>query len=408
MGLNRRKKLLSWPFVLLMLINLFVAMGFSMITTLISAYAIDLGASLAIGGTLGGVFSLTALLVRPFGGLITDLKSRKMLCVISTLLISVIIFGYAFTSSDVSLFVFRIMHGAVFAISGTANIALVSEYVPRDKLAEGIGYFGLGQVMSQVSGPALGVFIRNAYGYQTLFIIISATTLIAAIMSLFLPYRFDPSSKTRPSTLRKLVSSLIARESLAYALVGGVFSLCNGIINAFLIIIGDDRKIVNITVFFTINALILFVIRLFIGKIIDKNSLSLIVNIALVASAAAMIIIGRAHILPLIVLAALLKAIGQGGGQISLQTACIKKVDASKVGIATSTYYIGADIGQGVGPIIGGKIASVFGYQTMFTFVAVVIIAALIFFNYYQHKEKVSKRSLKKPKNAFWDSETLN
>ena len=82
-----------------------------------------------------------------------------------------------------------------------------------------------------------------------------------------------------------------------------------------------------------------------------------------------------------------MKAIGQGTGQLSLQSACIKKVDATRVGVATSTYYIGADIGQGLGPIIGGKVSELYSYKTMFYFVAILMVVGIIVFIPYQIRE---------------------
>lgn len=59
-----------------------------------------------------------------------------------------------------------------------------------------------------------------------------------------------------------------------------------------------------------------------------------------------MLLIGYSYGLIPILVAAVLKACGNVGGQISLQTACVKKVDACRIGIATSTYYIGSDLGK--------------------------------------------------------------
>ena len=100
-----------------------------------------------------------------------------------------------------------------------------------------------------------------------------------------------------------------------------------------------------------------------------------------------MALLGAAYGMPLIVLSAVLKAFSQGGGQISLQTACIKKAGPARVGIATSTYYIGADIGQGIGPIVCGKIAENTNYEIMFYVTGIIMIASLVIFNMYQKRE---------------------
>ena len=124
------------------------------------------------------------------------------------------------------------------------------------------------------------------------------------------------------------------------------------------------------------------------GKIADRNSLTLIVNISLLTSAVSMAIVGKGSVLWIMLLAAVLKAVGQGSGQISLQSACIKRVDALRVGVATSTYYIGADIGQGLGPIVAGKISSLMGYGRMFYCLAAFIVVVTIGFNFYQRRQR--------------------
>lgn len=61
------------------------------------------------------------------------------------------------------------------------------------------------------------------------------------------------------------------------------------------------------------------------GKVVDKSGLTGVVNFSLIAGAVSMALLGAAYGMPLIILSAVLKAFSQGGGQISLQTACIKK-----------------------------------------------------------------------------------
>lgn len=73
----------------------------------------------------------------------------------------------------------RVLHGALFGINGTANMALATEFIPDDHMGEGLGYYGLGQVLAQIVGPTIGIAIRDAFGYRALFFIIAASTLLA-------------------------------------------------------------------------------------------------------------------------------------------------------------------------------------------------------------------------------------
>lgn len=379
------KSLWNRSFILLILVSLITAMSFNMVYVIISKYALEVTPSLTIAGVIAGIFSIAALIIRPIAGVTADTMNKKRLCIIANLLITIALFGYTFSINVPTLFFFRILHGVAFGISGTVNIALVTNYIPKGRTAEGIGYYGLGQVMAQIISPNLGVQIEELYGFQPLFLLVTGLSLLGVLLLTRLNY--PKEQVTKVSKKRKLtLNSLIAKEVLMYAIIGGMFSFGNGIVSSFLVLLGEERNIRNIGLFFSVGAIVLFVLRIFVGKIADNQGITLIVNISLIASAISMILIGFAPVLSILLLASVLKSIGQGGGQISLQAECIKRVDPSRVGVATSTFYIGADLGQGFGPMIGGAISSTFNYTILFLFCAVLMLVAMLVFNLYQRK----------------------
>lgn len=376
-------KLFNHNYVFLSFSGLVVSFGYSMIAALIGSYGVSMGAGLTAAGALAGIYSLAALLVRPFSGFATDKFDKRGICIFSTVLICAAMVGYSLAPGIKTMFVVRILHGIAFGINGTANIAVLYDYVPKNRLAEGIGYYSLGNVISQVYGPGLGIEIRDRFGYKVLFFLIAVMTVFAVILLLLTDKRETIISGKE---LHISLDKLIAIPCIVYALIGGLFSLENGIINSFILLLAEERGIDGISLFFTFNAAVLFLIRMSVGKIVDRHSLTIVVNISLITSIAAMVAVGGGKYLWIMLAAAVLKAVGQGSGQISLQTACMKKVDAASMGIATSTFYIGSDLGQGLGPIICGRISEQFGYETMFYCVAVLIFLALIGFNLYQRK----------------------
>ena len=351
---------------------------------LISSYAVSFGTELTAVGLISGIFSITALFFRPVGGFLSDFLNKKRICVYTTFLIALVIVFYALSPTVSVLLVMRVLHGALFGINGTANMALATEFIPDDHMGEGLGYYGLGQVLAQIVGPTIGIAIRDAFGYRALFFIIAASTLLAAVV-LQTAFHYETvvghSSEGRHSLS---FSSLIAKECIFYSLIAGLFSMGNGIVNSFLVLLGESSKIAQISLFFSVNAIVLFVLRLLVGKVIDRANLLFIVNLSLLAGASSMILIGKSGILVPILIAAAIKAFGNVGGQISLQSACVKRVDAARIGVATSTYYIGADIGQGLGPIWGGKVAEQFGYEGVFFCMAGFFLLGVICFTAYQ------------------------
>jgi len=392
--INSNKKLLDRTYLLLSVVNLITAFSFSMIAPIVSSYAISLGAGLTLAGTLVGIFSLSALIIRPFSGIALDTLNKKNLCIFSTAMICLSFFGYAFSQSISIMFFFRVLHGMSFGISSTAYMALVSEYIPKERLGEGLGYFGLGQIISRICGPYLGVVVKVRFGYQNLFILISILTIFAVILLFMIKVEKTDYQNIKAIGSKIRFKNFIVKDCIVYALVAGLFSLGNGITSSFLVLLGEERGIANIALFFIVNAIVLLILRFMIGKFIDRSNLLPIVTVSLILSGLSMFIIGVSTGITTILVAAALVAIGQGTGQLSLQSACIKKADATKIGVATSTYYIGADIGQAFGPIVGGKVSELFNYKIMFYFIAIFMLGGILIFIPYQIYEKRKMSSI--------------
>ena len=290
------------------------------------------------------------------------------------------------------LFSFRVLHGGALGISSTVSIALATRFIPKERLGEGIGYYGIGQVVASVIGPNIGIYVADKYGFQTLFIVIAFLSFMGAALLLCLKYPIEQIEQKNAENInvrsKLTIDSLIAKEGILYAIIGGMFSFGNGLVSSFLILLGKERNITNIGLFFSIGAVVIFLLRLFVGRIVDNKGLTLTVNISLIVSAISMALIGVAPTLGLLIVASVLKSIGQGGGQLSLQAESIKRVSPSRVGVATSTFYIGADIGQGLGPIVGGGISQYFNYTAMFVSCSVLLLVSMVIFNIYQRKAK--------------------
>ena len=125
-------------------------------------------------------------------------------------------------------------------------------------------------------------------------------------------------------------------------LVAGIFSMCNGVVNS-LQLLERAGIFPGIPLFFSVNAIILFVPVAFMGKVVDKSGLPGVINFSFIAGAGFHGAAGAALSgMPLIIYCrrCLKRSPTRGGGPYPLETACIKKLGPVRVGNATSTYYI--------------------------------------------------------------------
>ena len=129
--MKEETKLFNFTYLVLLILSIFTAISFSMVTPVLTKYAANIGLGLSVAGSLSGILSITALLARPFSGLASDRINKKLLMVVSTTVSGVVISLYGMTTSAPALFFLRILHGTAFAFSGTCNIAMAPAISPR-------------------------------------------------------------------------------------------------------------------------------------------------------------------------------------------------------------------------------------------------------------------------------------
>lgn len=67
----------SKGYVIVLVVGLITSLGFSMVYTIVSAYAVDIGSTLSTAGLVSGIFSISALVLRPFSGLLSDRYNKR-------------------------------------------------------------------------------------------------------------------------------------------------------------------------------------------------------------------------------------------------------------------------------------------------------------------------------------------
>ena len=83
---------------------------------------------------------------------------------------------------------------------------------------EGFGVFGIGQVISQIIGPTIGLWIKDFFSYTTLFIICAILVFLSAMLAL-LGVQYDGCGKKKMNLDSKVgkgihIDNFIARECI--------------------------------------------------------------------------------------------------------------------------------------------------------------------------------------------------
>ena len=357
--------------------NLLAQTAFNLILPLLSLYVLQFGASLSTAGLVVGIFALTALLLGPPAGLLIDRVSKKRLLIVCTLINGLATFGYILAPNTAVMILLRMLHGVSFTAAISTNMSWIADFIPKKRLGEGMGYYSIGQVIAMASAPTLGIEISERIGIHTTFLL--AACLLAAAAAGMSFIQSSPTRQAKKFSFSSLhLGDLISLPLLPLALIGGLFSMGNGLASSFLVLLAQERAIPNIGLYFTVNALCLLLTRPLAGKLYDKKGLAFILYPALLCAILEALLLSRAAGLGMILAAAVIKAFGQGTAQPSLQAECLRRSGPSQHGLAASTFFIGANLGQGFGPLVGGAIASSFSYAVMFDCSAALLLSGLI------------------------------
>lgn len=349
-------------FVILFFVNVVSQLGFQMLNPNLAEYTTKIGIAGSITGVIVGVFSASALLSRPFAGYFTDRLNKKLLMAFSLSGIFVCFLCYIFITSPQLLVVLRILHGMFFGVNTTVSMTMVSNALPPSRLASGLGYFSIGGVASMAVAPSIGIWIAGSWGYPFLFL---SGALMTGIC-LFLSFPLSNDGVDPPAAGNTLsIHHLFAVEAWIPAVICVLLSSICALCSSYILLLGDEKGIEGIGIYFTIYAGVLIVVRPFISRAADRiipTHIGIPCGIFIVA---AMLTLWYARNLTLIIIAAVLFGIGYSVMPL-LQSMCIQSVSKERRGVASSTYFMGMDIGFTFGPVAGGMLSVAIGYANTF------------------------------------------
>lgn len=382
---TRHSPLWTRSFLLLFVYSFLSNAGFFMTMPVLPRYAVELGMSLAETGILTGIFSIVAIVARPAAGIISDRFPKKRMLILFSAAVGAAAFCYGLCTKPLGLYVFRILHGAAYAISSTIQIAMTTEMIRTDRMGEGMSMMSMAQVLAMSIAPNLGLTLSQRAGNRTALYLSGGLILGALVCAVLLPAERkaapDRESGTpgagRVPAAGFSLKRMFAVELMLLAVISGLFSLMNGVTSSYLSMLGDERSIEGIGIFFTISSVAVLLIRPFAGKLMDRRGLACVLIPSLVFGSVAMLCIGAARALPAVILAAVLKGVGQSAGQSSVQAECAKRSRPEKRGVAMSTCYLGSDLGNSAGAGLGGYLSGAYGYGVMFKVAGVIIASGL-------------------------------
>lgn len=337
----------------------------------------DLDAGLAMT-----YFQIGTILCRIFAGRLIDGFNKRIVLLISTALFFIIMGLFNFTTSLEAVFVLRGLHGVVFALGTTVMATLAVLVLPPSRKGEGVNMFAIFSNIAMVLGPAIGLYALSSYGSMALYIFLTVMTGLAMVLSNIIPLSKELTLPKQSKYKGWHIFQFIENKSLPWALMGLFIGFTySGVLVFIPIELNSMGAGIWGSAFFAIFALMIIISRPIVGKIYARYGSKIIIYTGLGLFILGLFGLGLA-ITPLAILfTAPLLGLGYGAAQPAFQALAIQSAPIERAGVSTATYFLALDISVGAGSVILAVLASVWGYQYLYMFTALVMVIALALYH---------------------------
>lgn len=372
---SQQVKLWNKDFILIIVINFLVFMNHLMILSTFPFYIEYLGGSEAVAGFAAALFSIIAVVFRPFIGWMLDNGKRKIILIIGLCGMALMPIGYLVFATLYLAFVCRMLHGASLAFSNTSTSTIATDIIPKPRFAEGMGMFGLATALATAVAPALGLALMDYMGFTMLFLFAAVSIVIALILFLMMKV---PKVEVEKKPLN--LKGLIDKDAVPASATALVFMLTYGALENFTAKFAAEQNLPSGGIFFAVMAVALLLTRLLAGKVTDRHGESFFAYSCNAAMLIAFLLMGLFPNVVTYLLAAVLAGFDFGGLEPALQSMAVAIAPPERRGSANSTFLCAYDIGIGVGGGIAGVLISSFGYSQMFVIMTVFNILSVVIY----------------------------
>lgn len=359
---NKTGKLWTKDFIIVMIACAGISFCNYFFASTLPIYAKNMMGTSIYAGLIMTVYTFAALASRPITGYLNDRFGRVRMLIIGAALCAVACFLYRYSSVIILLIIIRILHGFAFGIHSTSGATVAADIIPRARMSEGLGLFGLYGTISSALAPGIALAIigngDNNAQFMPLFMLAAVICVVCMFLDGLIRYErrakdggeddqpvtddVTPASGPQPRTFLGFEAGVV----LPAVIIVFIF-IAFASVASFLTLFAKERGLGNIGVFFTFSAAGLFLSRVFLGKVTDRRGADILVIPALL-----LLVISYGAI-PFVHRAAWLFVLGfpiglaQGAICPAVNTMMFRRCTRKRRGTAAAAYFSSIDLGAG-------------------------------------------------------------
>lgn len=364
--------------------------SFNMMIPELPSYLESLGGG-EYKGLIISLFTVTALLSRPFSGKLTDTIGRIPVMIFGAAIGVIAALLYPVMTTVSGFFILRLFHGLSTGFKPTATSAFVSDVVGPTERGEAMGVLGVFTSTGMALGPMIGSYSINYVGINGLFYISAVMSFMSVAVIFGMKETLEQKQKMRLGLLKVKFSDFYEKNVLPVAITFLLTTIPFGIILTLIPDLSDHLGIANRGSFYTVFVVSSITVRFFAGKFSDTYGRVpvLITSSLLIGISITIISFATSHFS--FYLGGVIFGLAAGMNGPTIFAWNIDRSDENHRGRAMSTLYIFLEFGIGFGAAVSGFIHSndpemfkyAFGFGAVTAFMAT---AYLIYFKITESK----------------------
>lgn len=349
-----------------------------MIIPELPAYLTRLGGA-EYKGLIISLFTVTAMISRPFSGRLADRIGRVPVIVVGSSVCLICSLLYPVLSGVWGFFLLRLVHGFSTGFTPTGQTAYVSDIVPPSRRGEAMGIIGTAGMLGMAGGPALGGLLAEYWGLNAVFYCSSAFAFlsISILMNLRETLKQKQSFELQHLNVGRddlfeprVLTPCIVMVLSAYA-YGAVFTL----IPDFGMFVGVKNK----GLLFTALTLSSLTVRLIGGKASDRWGRRPVLQVSTGVMTVAMISMAFAATPQQLFASIILYGLAQGTTSPTLLAWATDLSPVERKGRGVASLYMAMELGIGVGAFASGVLYDNAPGRFPVTFLICALFASMAF-----------------------------
>lgn len=343
---------------------------------------VELGGSKATAGWFLTAYTFASAFAAPVMGTLADHVGRKRLLIVASFLFIIFSLLYAFVTAIPLLLVIGIVHGTLWSALLSSASAIMSEFIPASRRTEGLAYWGLAGNAAIAAAPLVGILMLERYGWQSLCFELAGLSVVMLVWSTLLPVVEKQQTEGMPA-LHDAWDWRVIRTALSMA----VAAFGYGGVTSFVAMLSDERGIQPKSLFFTVFAIAVVVIRVFTSRLGDIYGPKRLLYPSFAAFPLSFGLLAVAHNELVLSISAALLGIAFGGAWPAFASWVLTHTDEARRARTFGSIVWAFDIGIGLGSLSMGILAERFNLAAAFAVAAGVSCLAIPIF-------RVASRSL--------------